>query len=128
MTANTWTQLLGIILQVGAGVFILVKGWQSWLDYEYKKTEKNVEKIVKISDNEIELAKFNSLTSSQVADIFNSYKEVIGDLEEIKVEMSNSKLSSEERDKQMIKLINKIEHIVEQQTQNFTEFLMGKAK
>lgn len=128
MIVNTWTQLLGLAIQIGAGVFAIMKGWQWWLENERKKCELKVSETVKISDNQVELARHNTLSAAQVADIFKGYKEVIGDLEEMKVELDASKSSSEEKIKQVISLINKIEHIVEQQTQNFTEFLMNKAK
>lgn len=127
MIVNTWTQLLGLAIQVGAGVFAVIKGWQWWLENEYKKAEKKYDEAVVLSNNQLELAKHNSLTAAQVADILKSYKEVIGDLEEMKVEAANSRHTNDEKIKQIISLINKIEHIVEQQTQNFTEFLMGKA-
>lgn len=128
MTASNWTQLLGIILQVGAGVFILIKGWQSWLDYELKKAELKYKQEVEISANQVELARHNSLSATQVADILKSYKEAIGDLEEMKVGLADQKKSSEEKISNLITLINKIEHMVEKQTENFTEFLMGKAR
>lgn len=128
MTAKDWLDLVQIVLALGAAVFVLGKGWQSWLDHEYKKRELQYREVVDVSNNELELAKENTLRASQVADILQSYKEVIGDLEEMKAGLRDTRKNSDEKVANLVSLINKIEHMVETQTQNFTEFLMGKLK
>lgn len=128
MTTNNWLDLVQLVLALGAGVFGLGKAWQTWLDFEYKKQDLKFKHAIEISNNELELAKENTLRASQVADILQGYKGVIGDLEEMKAGLRDTKKSNDEKVANLVSLINKIEHMVETQTQNFTEFLMGKAK
>lgn len=110
MIVNNYIQLFGLILQVGAGVFAVIKGWQAWLDNEVKKFELKVE-----------LAKHNSLTAVQVADILTHYQSV-------KKEVEDLKTNTKTKDAEFLHAIDKLEELLDELSQNFTQFLINKAK
>lgn len=119
MIANSWMQIIGILGQVLPVVIGVYLGWIKYLDSQLEKCEAKSKENIEIAKANVEMARNNSLTSTQVAEILKNYKEVIEELEDIKN-------SGDEKNARMLELINKIERIVNKQTETFTEFLMNR--
>lgn len=121
ITANNLTQLIGLLMQIGGVVFVILKGWQWWLQNDLEKQKIKSKEITDVSAHSVELAKHNALTATQVADILKNYQDVIDELEEIK--KTDTKKTQE-----LHTLIDKLEDMVKEMVSKFTDFLINKSK
>jgi hypothetical protein len=132
MKADNLIQLIGILLQVLPVCFTAFIGWKAYLDKELKRGEiearSEVEKealrakeAIEIKKAEVELAKANALSAIQVADILTHYQNVKREIEDMR---SSTKIKDEAFDH----ALTKMEELLEELSQNFTQFLINKAK
>lgn len=129
-------QLIGwsimIFSTIGGGTFVSTQFIRWYIDLRWKiKDAENqakatlakveAEKEIKLAEAKVELAKHNTLSATQVADVIKYYHDVIGELEKMKERQ-------EYKNKEMIDAINRLERLAEKNIETFTEFLSNNFK
>lgn len=121
-----WEVIIQTIIYVAGGVFIAIKFFQWYFENDRNKTDIKARADIETKKADVELAKANALTATQVAEVLKNQHEFINELEDMKKGLESVKSTGEEKNTQLLHLINKIEDMVKQQTQNFTEFIMNR--
>jgi hypothetical protein len=132
-----WTTIIQSLIYCAAVSFGAIKGLQWYFENDRNKTDikakadielvaTKAKEVIEVKKAEVELARANALAATQVAEVLKNQHEFIYELEDMRKGLDTVKLSSEEKNAQLLGLINKIEEMVKQQTQNFTEFIMSR--
>ncbi len=128
MTTSDWVQLFSFFIVTIGGVFLLLKSWQAWIDGEVKKVDIKSKEAIQLSKDHVEIAKNTTLSTSQAIDIIREYNEMKDVVEDLKKELENSKESSEEKISYIKEAIERVQRLIEHQTNSFTDFLSSQVK
>lgn len=114
MQANNLTQLVGLLMQVVAFCYVFLTGLK-WTLERWHETQTTK------YQSQLEQAKANTLSATQVADLIKQIYNFKNELEEIK---HDGKLKTDA----LVKSIDRMEELLDVLTQKFTDFLISKAK
>jgi len=128
MMADNLVQLIGLAMTVTGGTLAVIKSVQALVDGQVKKIELKTKENIEAGKAQVDLARANALAATQVAELLKNSNHFVQELEKMKVSVHELKTNGEEKNKQIFELIDKIEDMLRQQTQNFTEFIMNRAK
>lgn len=124
---NNLTQLIGFFIMIGSATFMGIKFIEWYFELVRKKHEDNnqariklalaeKERDIKLAEANVELAKHNTLSANNVAEILKSYNEVIDELEEMKKK-------EEYKNERMLEAINRLEKMIHEQMTAFSNFV-----
>lgn len=128
MMADNIVQLTGLAMTIIGGALAVIKSVQAFVDGNVKKAELKVKENIELGKVQVDLARTNALAATQVAELLKNNNHFVEELEKMKLSVQELKTNGEEKNKQIFELIDKIEDMLRQQTQNFTEFIMNRAK
>lgn len=123
-----WIQFFTFLLATGGSIFALIKGWQIYQESGVKKAEIKSKDALQISKDQVEIAKHTSLTTSQAVDILREYNEMKDSLEDMKKQLENSHESSEQKIGFIKEGIERVQRLLEHNSNIFTEFLANQVK
>jgi len=133
MNGTDWGKLSGIFIMIVSFFGGALKYGQWWLANNLEKAKVKKDEVIELADREfkkiqyeytsqIELAKYNALTTKQVAEILSDYKEISEGLTDVREDLQNIKTASDSKVEMMVQKIDELRTMVRDHNSTLLSF------